>query len=330
MTTFDLSPTEALTPSSPTEAKTLAKMLERLNRLSLTRRSDAYLDIPWDEEGYELWQPELLAEPIAYDPICKTSWYRSLSMNDRARYGCYRVASAMKVGIQFENVLQQGLLRMATTMENGASSFRYVHHEVIEESQHSLMFQELVNRSGLPVEGMTRFWRTVGPPLSHSSIRFDPAFFLLYVLGGEEPVDHLQRTWLRAGVPHPLVEKIIRIHVTEEARHISFANHYLRAEVPKMGWVKRQALALHAPVVLAFMVPIMLEPAPDLCRYMGLHRSVVAEAFATKEGRALKAAAAVRIQRLWEELGLMTAASIPIWKAAGLWTEPEADDEGSP
>src|SRR3989454_8600620 len=31
--------------------------------------------------------------------------------------------------------------------------FRYVYHEVIEEAQHSLMFQEFVNRSGFDIPG---------------------------------------------------------------------------------------------------------------------------------------------------------------------------------
>ena len=56
--------------------------------------------------------------------------------------------------MQFENLLQRGLLSYAFRLPNGAPEYRYLHHEIIEESQHSLMFQELVNRSGLPVKGM--------------------------------------------------------------------------------------------------------------------------------------------------------------------------------
>ena len=68
--------------------------------------------------------------------------------------GLHRVCAAFKVGMQFENLLQRGLLAYACRLPNGAPEFRYVHHEIIEESQHSLMFQELVNRSGMPVKGM--------------------------------------------------------------------------------------------------------------------------------------------------------------------------------
>ena len=67
----------------------------------------------------------------------------------RARLGCELVASKMKIGLHFESILKRGLLEFASTLPNGAPEFRYAYHEVIEEAQHSLMFQEFVNRSGL-------------------------------------------------------------------------------------------------------------------------------------------------------------------------------------
>src|SRR5438270_8949384 len=72
-----------------------------------------------------------------------------------------------------------------------------------------------------------------------------PELFFLFVLGGEEPIDYVQRQELRGGHDvHPLLERIMRIHVTEEARHLSFARHYLKRNVPKLGWFRRTMLAL--------------------------------------------------------------------------------------
>ena len=63
-----------------------------------------------------------------------------------------------------------------------------------------------------------------------------PELFFIFVLGGEDPIDHVQRETLRSERElHPLLERIMRIHVTEEARHLSFARHYLKREVPKLG-----------------------------------------------------------------------------------------------
>jgi len=56
------------------------------------------------------------------------------------------VATAMQVGTEFENLLQRGLLAYAYRLRPGAPEFRYLHHEVIEESQHTMMFREFANR----------------------------------------------------------------------------------------------------------------------------------------------------------------------------------------
>ena len=50
-------------------------------------------------------------------------------------------------------MLKRGLLEFASTLPNGAPEFRYAYHEIIEEAQHSLMFQEFVNRSGFDAAG---------------------------------------------------------------------------------------------------------------------------------------------------------------------------------
>ena len=74
----------------------------------------------------------------------------------RARIGLWRVATAMKIGLQFENLLKRGLLNYAYRLPNGSPEFRYVYHETIEEGHHGMMFQEFVNRTKLPIRGMPR------------------------------------------------------------------------------------------------------------------------------------------------------------------------------
>ena len=54
--------------------------------------------------------------------------------------------------------------------------------------------------------------------------RVFPKLFVVHVLAGEVPIDQTQRALLRKGAAlHPLVRRIVRIHVTEEARHVCFA-----------------------------------------------------------------------------------------------------------
>ena len=141
----------------------------------------------------------------------------------------------MKVGWHFENLLQRALLAYAFRLPNGSPEFRYVQHEVVEESQHSMMFQELVDRSGLAVSGMPFFGRIAARVAIRPLPRIAPASFFFMVLGGEDPVDHLQRQLLKVEGLHPLAERIMRIHVLEEARHLCFARGQIKRLVPALA-----------------------------------------------------------------------------------------------
>jgi hypothetical protein len=301
--------------ASADEAFTTA--LDRLSKLSVEKHFDAYADVDWEAPEMQVDPSDPRWLPLAGDPLVATDWYGSLAPEERSRYGLYRIAASMKTGWHFENMLQRGLLLRAFRLPNRAPEFRYIHHEIIEESQHTLMFQELVKRSGLPVRGMPRWVRLVGPVAVGVTARWLPAAFFFLVLGGEEPADHVQRQTLRRGHPHPLVERIMRIHVTEEARHVSFARHSLRREVPRLNWVRRRLLAVQVPLVMAIMARLMLAPAGDL-RRCGLPRHVARRAMRSPEGRCLLADSVGKIRVLCDELGLMTPTGRLAWRAVGL------------
>src|SRR5436305_5756961 len=213
------------------------KLLDRLNDLSITKHFDAYVDVPWDDPAFALdpTDPRWELDP-EMDQLGATQWYLDLPQHDRARLGCELVASKMKIGLIFESVLKRGLLEYATTLPNRTPEFRYAYHEVIEEAQHSLMFQEFVNRSGFDPPGMPKLMQFGSRQVVKLGRRF-PTLFFLFVLGGEDPIDYVQRQALRSEHEiHPLLERIMRIHVTEEARHLSFARHYLKRNVKELGW----------------------------------------------------------------------------------------------
>ncbi|TMK87080.1 MAG: diiron oxygenase, partial [Actinobacteria bacterium] len=147
------------------------------------------------------------------DPLGATEWYKTQPQGVRARIGLHGIVMAMKIGLQFESVLKRGLLEYASTLPNNASEFRYAYHEVIEEAHHSLMFQEFVNRSGLNPPGMPKLMQFGSRGVVKMGRRF-PELFFLFVLGGEDPIDYVQRQELRSGKEiHPLLERIMRIHV---------------------------------------------------------------------------------------------------------------------
>ena len=145
----------------------------------------------------------------------------------------WRQANVAKVGLHFESILIRGLMEYAFWVPNGSPEYRYCLHEAVEECNHTMMFQEMVNHIGADVPGMPRMLKWIQPfiPLVAGPL---PIPFWFGILAGEEPIDHTQKNVLREGKElHPIMERVMAIHVAEEARHISFAHEYLRKRVPE-------------------------------------------------------------------------------------------------
>jgi hypothetical protein len=299
-------------------------LVERLSRQSVDKHFDAYADVDWDAPEMRIDPTDPRWDVLDDDLLASTAWYRGLPADERARIGLHRVATAMKMGAQFESVLKRGLLDYATTLPNGSPEFRYIYHEVIEEAQHSLMFQEFVNRSGFDPPGLPWYMR-IGSRFVVRTARWFPPLFFLFVLGGEDPIDFTQRRALRSGQDaHPLLERIMRIHVTEEARHLSFARHHLKRAVPKLGPVRRLVLSIAAPRLLWIMSRTMLMPSKGLLRQHGMPRGTLRREMDRAQARQFVKDSVGKVRRLCVEVGLVTPLSKPIWKVSGLWDEPKA------
>ena len=301
------------------------ELIARLSRQSVTKHFDAYADVDWDAPEMQIDPEDPRWELTADDTFGRTEWYRSQPQGIRARIGLQRIVENMKTGLEFESVLKRGLLEYATTLPNRAPEFRYAYHEVIEEAQHSLMFQEFVNRSGFDPPSMPRDIKVATRHVVKLGRRF-PALFFLFVLGGEDPIDYVQRQELRSETEiHPLLERIMRIHVTEEARHLSFARHYLKHNARRLGWVRRRQLAVAVPFILGTMAQMMLAPSRRLIRTYGIPKSVVNEAYKhNPEARQYVRDSLRKVRDLCVELGIVTPVSKQLWKAFGIWDESAA------
>jgi hypothetical protein len=311
-TTPDLPAEEGLRAA---DERAWRELLARISRQSVTKHFQAYVDVPWDDPEYAIDPADPRFELPVTDSLGATSWYRSLPQPARARLGLHMIATFIKNGTQFENILKRGLLEYAAGLPDGDPEFRYLYHEVIEEAQHSLMFQEFVTRTGLEVEPLPGYARWFARRLPRLARRF-PELFFVFVLGGEDPIDHLQRVEVLRGRrwAHPLVQRISQIHVIEEARHLSFARAYLRRNVPKLGVLRRHFIRLRAPIILGNMARLMLEPSAQVVREHRIPAAVFREAYRGNPAHArLRQECVAKTRALCQELGLLT------WPYDGLW-----------
>ena len=293
--------------------------LATLSQGSVDMHFDAFKDIAWDDPEYALDTNDTRWILPDIDPLGGSDWYRSLPQDRQIQIGLYRQTNIVKVGLQFEQILISGLMNYAFARPNGSPEARYATHEATEECHHTQMFQEFVNRTGLDVKGGSPWFRAAAPYLGLTS-RYIPFGFFFGVLAGEEPIDHMQKQMLRQGrMQHPLLRRIMQIHVAEEARHIGFAHEYLTHRAPLLNRPQRAFLSVFIPVIMRTLCDEILVPNKQMRRDLGIPKKVVKELYwNTPEGQKFLRDLFGDVRMLVEECGLMNPAAERVWNMLGI------------
>ncbi len=297
------------------EDQAYVDMLKILSEGSVRRNFNPYTDISWDAPEFAVIPDDTRWILPGTDLIGRHPWYTSQSVERQIEIGMWRQANMVKVGMQFESILIRGLMNYAFWVPNGSPEYRYCLHESVEECNHTMMFQEMVNRIGADVPGMPRGlkWLSQFIPLAAGPL---PIVFFFGVLAGEEPIDHTQKDVLREGKTlHPIMERVMAIHVAEEARHISFAHEYLRRRVPKMARRKRFWLSLHVPIIMRVLCQAIVRPPKSFSKEFDLPSSVKKELFfSAPESRQCLRDVFGDVRMLCDETGLMNPVAKLIWR----------------
>ena len=132
------------------------EMLNTLSEGSVRRNFNPYTDIDWDSPEFEVIDNDLRWILPKTDPLGRHPWYQAQSQDRQIEIGMWRQANVAKVGLHFESILIRGLMEYAFWVPNGSPEYRYCLHEAVEECNHTMMFQEMVNHIGRDVPGMPR------------------------------------------------------------------------------------------------------------------------------------------------------------------------------
>ena len=298
-------------------------MLTTLSEGSVRRSFDPYRDIDWDSPEYAVTPADRRWVLPESDPLGRHPWYRAQPLDAQIAIGQWRQANVAKVGLQFESILIRGLMNYSFWVPNGSPEYRYCLHESVEECNHTLMFQEMVNRIGADVPGMPRVLRWLSPliPLVAGPL---PVPFFFGVLAGEEPIDHTQKDVLREGRDlHPIMSRVMAIHVAEEARHISFAHEYLRKRLPHLRPGQRFWLSLHVPVIMRLLCQAIMVPPRSFFREFGIPSQVRRELFfRAPDSRRMLRYIFADVRMLCYDTGLMNPAARLMWRVCRISGPP--------
>ncbi|MGV9411602.1 AurF N-oxygenase family protein [Nocardia sp. NPDC003693] len=298
--------------------------LATLSEGSVNRSFDPYLDIAWDAPEFAIDpnDPRWVLSP-EYDPLGATQWYRDLPLERQIEIGKWRIANVIKVGAAFESVLIRGMMQYIMKLPNGSPEFRYCLHEMTEECNHIQMFQELVNRIGVDVPGMRRVFRMLSPFIGVAG-GYAHVILFIGILGGEEPIDHYQKSLIRDGdsVP-PAVLRTMEIHIAEEARHISFAGEFLAAHLARMNPVSKAVAAVSFPLAMRWLAGEIMAPPKSFARQFDIPDEVFAEAFWDgPQQRRILSGYFGDMRKLAGDLGLMNMVTKPLWSLLNVGGEP--------
>ncbi|MGI5502802.1 AurF N-oxygenase family protein [Lentzea sp. CA-135723] len=196
------------------------KTAERLLKSSAEKFYDPEVDIDWSAP---------LVDGLFYIPeqrisLYGTPLYDTLSQEQRIELSKHELASIASVGLWFELLLMQMLVKVVYNTDPTSRHAQYALTEVADECRHSTMFARLVERVGCPAYGPRQHTHRLGKLLP--TIGYGPAMYGS-ILVAEEILDRLQREAMNDETVQPLVRMVNRIHVLEEARHVRFAREEL-------------------------------------------------------------------------------------------------------
>jgi hypothetical protein len=219
---------------------------ERLLRSSLDHSYEPSIDIDWAaplvEGGWGL--------PQHRSSLYGTELWAGLTEEQRRTLTIHEVCSIARIGLWFEMILMQMLLRYSYDRDPRTGHIQYALTEIADECRHSIMFAKMTERYGVPDYAPKKLTHELGRLFK--TIGYGPAMFAgtLFV---EEILDQFQREAMRDESVQPLTRMVNKIHVTEEARHVRYAREELLRIMPKTGRAQR-AIGRYLSARIAYVV----------------------------------------------------------------------------
>jgi hypothetical protein len=264
---------------------------------------DPFREIDWsvsiDDSAFHL-PPELL-------PLYGSPAWDAMDGAERIAYSRHETAALCGAGIWFENVLMQVVLRHLADMPVTDPAHRYLLVEVADECRHSMMFGEYLRRAGTPA-----YRPTLSPHFLSDEAPGARAVSYLLILAVEELLDFMNRATMRDERVHPTSRAIARLHVLEEARHVSFAKTYLAELLPTLSDEDRAVVADAAPVLVEVVADLSVDPA--VYEHLGIEGGVEM-ARANPHHTATIVAGLAKLTTFLTEIGVIDDAHRAAWGA---------------
>jgi hypothetical protein len=234
---------------------TRAEFADRLLKGSVKKSYAPVVDIDWDAP----LDPDKFFLPPRLVSIYGTPMWEAMSRPQQIDLSRQELVNTLSAGIWFENILNQALLRKMMHQDPTARSTHYELTELGDEARHMVMFGKAIERMGAKPVRPRRYQRVI---INLLPMVFQGSVLWVAALVGEEIFDSLQRQMMDDPELQPMVQRLMRIHVTEEARHIQFARDGLRKRAPHLRGISKLWVANLNGVGGLFFRYLFTNPVP--------------------------------------------------------------------
>jgi hypothetical protein len=290
----------------PSAGPTREEFSERLLKGSVKKSYEPVVDIDWDAP----LDPDKFFLPPRIVSIYGTPMWREMSRAQRIELSRQELVNTLSAGIWFENILNQALLRDMMHKDPTAKETHYALTELGDETRHMVMFGKAIERVGAKPVQPRLYQRMI---INGLPLMFRGSVLWVAALIGEEIFDSLQRQMMDDPELQPMVQRLMRIHVTEEARHIQFARDGARKRVVDMPRMNRFWVANINGAGGLFFRFLFSNPVPY--RRVGLDPRAARRAARTSAHRhEVQVAGFAPLAAFLTEVGLMGPIARRIWK----------------
>ncbi|MFG2722785.1 diiron oxygenase [Streptomyces sp. NPDC048416] len=286
------------------------QVAERLLESSAKHSFDPDKELDWDapiEDGKWFWPPELLS---LYD----TPLWRKMSEDQRRELARHEAASLASLGIWFEIILMQLLVRHIYDKSLTSNHVRYALTEIADECRHSMMFARMIKKGGAPTYRVPKVYHNLARVLK--TVSTTPGSFAATLLG-EEILDWMQRLTFPDERIQSIVRGVTRIHVVEEARHVRYAREELRRQMVSAPRWERELTRISCGEAARVFATCFV--SPQVYENVGLdRREAVAQVKASGHRREVMQSGAGRLTEFLDDIGVMNGVARRLWKSSGL------------
>lgn len=286
------------------------QVAQRLLDSSRKHSFDPDTELDWDAPLLDdkwFWPPELVS-------LYGTPLWKRMSEEQRMDLARHEATALASLGIWFEVILMQLLVRHIYDKPLTSSHVRYALTEIADECRHSMMFARMITRGGAPAYPVSRGTHNLARVLK--TVSTTPGSFACTLLG-EEVLDWMQRLTFPDERVQPLVRGVTRIHVVEEARHVRYAREELRRQmVEAPRWEQELTRISCGEAARVFSIAFV---NPQVYPNVGLNKyEAVAQVKASGHRREVMQSGAKRLTDFLDDIGVLRGVGRKLWKSSGL------------